>query len=71
MKKKVNAKKRTFFLEMPNIFIINLKRFEYDIEIQNRKKLNDYLEFPLELDMEKYSAEYNLKGKTDKFKFNE
>ena len=54
---------------MPNIFIVNLKRFEYDIEIQNRKKLNDYFEFPFELDMEKYSAEYNLKGKTDKFMF--
>ena len=46
LKKKIDAKKRTFFLEMPNIFIVNLKRFEYDIEIQNRKKLNDYFEFP-------------------------
>lgn len=43
---------------MPNILVITLKRFEFDYETQSRSKLNDYFEFPFELDMHKYSASY-------------
>lgn len=34
-----------------------LKRFEFDFETSAYKKLNDYCEFPLELDMSAYSHE--------------
>lgn len=43
---------------MPNILILTLKRFEFDYDSHSRHKLNDYFEFPLELDMHRYSAAY-------------
>lgn len=43
---------------MPNILIFTLKRFEFDYENMIRYKLNDYFEFPLDLDMQKYTSMY-------------
>jgi hypothetical protein len=43
---------------MPNILIITLKRFEFDYDNHSRHKLNDYFEFPLDLDMHRYSGSY-------------
>jgi hypothetical protein len=37
--------------------IIALKRFEFDFDRMIRVKVNDYLEFPVELDMENYTQE--------------
>lgn len=56
--RKTRATKRTFFDKMPNILIFTLKRFEFDYENMIRYKLNDYFEFPLDLDMQKYTSMY-------------
>lgn len=37
--------------------IIHQKRFEFDIELMRRTKVNDYCEFPMTLSMEQYTRE--------------
>jgi len=34
---------------------MTFKRFEFDLDTMQRIKVNDYFEFPLELDMTKYT----------------
>ena len=36
---------------LPNILVISLKRFDYDYKTQKKFKLNNYFEFPFELNM--------------------
>ena len=55
--KKIRAQKRTSFNTLPNILIISLKRFEFDIKTLAKKKLNDYFEFPEELKILNYTKE--------------
>jgi ubiquitin C-terminal hydrolase len=62
--KKMKADRRCYIAKMPNILILTLKRFEYDFDSQSRHKLNDYFEFPLDLDMHKYSEAF-LKNKEE------
>ena len=65
--KKVDALKRTCIKEMPRYLIATLKRFDFDFDLMMRKKLNDYFEFPTELDLHEYTQEYlNVKEKEDK-----
>jgi hypothetical protein len=42
---------------MPNILFLVLKRFEFDFETMQKVKLDDYCEFPNELDMSPYSQQ--------------
>lgn len=53
--RKVDAIRRCSIRQLPEVLIIHLKRFEFDLETLNRRKLNDYCAFPLELDMYKYT----------------
>jgi ubiquitin carboxyl-terminal hydrolase 9/24 len=55
--KKVDTLKRTCVKELPRFMIISLKRFEFDFDRMIRVKVNDYCEFPLELDMFPYTQE--------------
>jgi len=55
--KKVDALKRTCVKELPRFMIVSLKRFEFDFDRMVRVKVNDYCEFPLELDMFPYTQE--------------
>ena len=55
--KKVSALKRCCIKRMPNILFLTLKRFEFDFDTMQRVKVNDYCEFPLELDMNLYSQQ--------------
>ena len=55
--KKVDTLKRTVVKEIPPYLIIALKRFEFDFDRMIRIKVNDYLEFPIELDMLPYTFE--------------
>ena len=55
--KKVDALRRCAIRVLPEILIIHLKRFEFDLETLNRKKLNDQLTFPMELNMFPYTEE--------------
>ena len=41
---------------MPNNLIITLKRFEYDMNFSNRFKVNDYIEFPMFLNLRPWST---------------
>ena len=53
--KKVDAVKRTCIKTLPRYMIMTLKRFEFDLDTMQRMKVNDYFEFPLDLDMSKYT----------------
>lgn len=66
--RKVDALKRCCIKELPGSFhlnysnsedhlIIHAKRFEFDLELFKRVKLNDYFEFPHFLNMEPYTKE--------------
>ena len=47
--------------------IMTLKRFEFDFDRMIRMKVNDYYEFPEQLEMFKYTQEYlNKKEKFEK-----
>jgi len=54
---KVDARKRCFIKETPNNLIIHLKRFDFDLELLKRSKINDYCEFPMTLNIEPYTKE--------------
>lgn len=55
--KKVDARKRTCIKKLPDNLIIHTKRFEFDMEMMRRVKVNDYYEFPHELNLEPYTLE--------------
>jgi len=56
--KKFSALKNQDFNTLPRILIFVLKRFEFDYNKLTRYKINDYFEFPLELDMNRYTSDY-------------
>jgi ubiquitin C-terminal hydrolase len=56
--------KRQIFKSLPNILIIALKRFEFDYDSMIKIKLNDYFEFPFELNMKDYLIEENTEVNT-------
>ena len=55
--KKVNTLKRCCIKRMPNILNLVLNRFVFDFDTMQKIKVNDYCEFPLELDMSPYSQQ--------------
>ncbi|PRP88236.1 ubiquitin domain-containing protein [Planoprotostelium fungivorum] len=55
--KKVDAIKRTCIKKLPDNLIIHAKRFEFDLELMRRIKVNDYFEFPHEVNLEPYTLE--------------
>eukprot|EP00698_Gefionella_okellyi_P025572 TRINITY_DN9417_c0_g1_i1.p1 TRINITY_DN9417_c0_g1~~TRINITY_DN9417_c0_g1_i1.p1 ORF type:complete len:2658 (-),score=590.22 TRINITY_DN9417_c0_g1_i1:2579-10552(-) len=55
--KLVTAQRRSCVAELPDNLIVHLKRFEFDMDIMRKIKLNTYCEFPLELNMEPYTRE--------------
>ena len=63
-KLKVNAVKRSCVNSLPDNLIIHNKRFEFDLELLKRVKVNDYCEFPFTLDMKPYTKE-GLAAKED------
>ena len=54
----VNAVKRACLKDIPDNLIFHLKRFDYDLMTGMRNKINDFFEFPLEVDMGPYNVEY-------------
>ncbi|KAN0015309.1 hypothetical protein ACTFIU_008036 [Dictyostelium citrinum] len=55
---KVKALMRRCIKDLPNTLIIHNKRFEFDLDLMKRTKLNDALRFPMTIDMEPYTKEY-------------
>ena len=62
--KKMPAIKSQNFKTLPRMLIFVLKRFEFDFTNMTRIKLNDYYEFPIDLDMNRFTGDFlNNKGK--------
>jgi len=55
---KRDSLKRACISTLPNTLILHLKRFEFDLEIMRKVKVNDCCEFPMELDMSLYTKEF-------------
>lgn len=53
--KKISVKKICCLKTLPNTLIISLKRFEFDYNRMQRLKVNDYFEFPTELNLKKWT----------------
>ena len=56
--KKVHTLKRSCVKKLPNILILVLKRFEFNLDTMQKVKVNDYCEFPTELNMAPYTQGY-------------
>jgi len=54
---KVSALKRSCIRHLPNVLILALRRFEFNYDTMQRVKLNDYCEFPMDLNMKPYTLE--------------
>jgi len=55
--KKRDTLKRCTIKRFPNVLFLELKRFEFNFDTMQKFKVNDYCEFPMKLDMGKYSQE--------------
>ena len=53
----VTASRRICLRSLPNLLLLTLRRFDFDMDTMTRLKLNSYCEFPLKLDMEPYTIE--------------
>ena len=52
---KCDSLKRVCVGTLPSTLILHLKRFEFDLETMRKIKVNDHLQFPMELDMYAYT----------------
>eukprot|EP01022_Parablepharisma_sp_SALTPOND_P019901 TRINITY_DN3485_c0_g1_i1.p1 TRINITY_DN3485_c0_g1~~TRINITY_DN3485_c0_g1_i1.p1 ORF type:complete len:2266 (+),score=263.03 TRINITY_DN3485_c0_g1_i1:3212-10009(+) len=64
--KSLKANKRSFIKKLSQTVIINLKRFEFDRNTSRRRKLNDFCEFPQEIDFYKWTQDGQM-GKPNPF----
>ena len=55
--KKVAALRRICIDSLPNTLIVHMKRFEFDLELMRRIKVNDYCKFPFHLNLEPFTKE--------------
>ncbi|EEY66920.1 ubiquitin-specific protease, putative [Phytophthora infestans T30-4] len=55
--RKVSATKRVCIKKLPQTLVCHLKRFEFDYDTMEKMKINDYLEFPMEIDMFPYTSD--------------
>jgi ubiquitin C-terminal hydrolase len=53
---KQDAKKGVIFTKFPPVLTIQLKRFDFDLRVMGFRKIHDYFEFPLRLNLQKYLA---------------
>lgn len=56
---KVDTIKRCVIQDLPQTLILHLKRFEIDFDRFDKVKLNDYYQFPVELNMKTYMKRSN------------
>ncbi|KAI8805187.1 hypothetical protein BJ742DRAFT_856132 [Cladochytrium replicatum] len=56
--KHVDAVKRACIKSLPPTLIVHLKRFDFDMEAMRRVKINDFFEFPTQINMEPFTQEY-------------
>lgn len=60
--RQVDAIMRQAIKELPHMLVLHLKRFEWDFETETRFKKKDRFEFPLQLDMFRYTLEGLAEG---------
>lgn len=65
-KAKVKTVKRISIKKLPNYLFFNLQRFEFNFDHNIRVKVNDYCEFPLEIDMQPFTQAYLKKSEKHK-----
>ena len=53
--KKIKVMKRCCIKSLPNTMIITLKRFEFDLNLMQKVKVNDYCEFPLSINFKPWT----------------
>ena len=56
--RKVEANRRCLFRELPEILVVHLNRFDFDLETLTMKKLNDYFAFPIHLVLQLHNINY-------------
>lgn len=66
---KQRAKKGIRFLEFPNVMILQLKRFEYNMKKDIMDKINDYFEFYEEIDLKNYVSDTNKNSSDEDYKY--
>ncbi|KAI9723365.1 MAG: hypothetical protein M1812_001249 [Candelaria pacifica] len=54
----VDAVKRTCLKDVPDNLMFHLKRFDFDLVTMQRSKINDFFEFPNEIDMKPYKIDH-------------
>ncbi|KAK5627808.1 hypothetical protein RRF57_003523 [Xylaria bambusicola] len=54
----VDAVKRACLKDLPNNLIFHLKRFDFNLRLMQRSKINDYFPFPDKIDMQPYTVEH-------------
>ncbi|CAG8519826.1 15599_t:CDS:10 [Acaulospora morrowiae] len=59
--KSVDAIKRSCIKTLPKNLIMHLKRFDFDMELLKRVKINEYFEFPTRINMEPYTLDYLIR----------
>ena len=62
---KVKAVKRVCLKTLPEILTITIKRFEFDFETMEKRKLNTYCSFPEVLNVQPYTRE-GIDGDSDR-----
>lgn len=55
---KVSSCRRGSFKTLPNLLVLALRRFEFNYDLMQRNKIDDYFEFPSELDLKPYTTEF-------------
>ena len=64
--KKVSAVKRVSLKKLPDYLIVTLKRFQFDYEKMMKLKVNEYCQFPKNLNLKEYSQQFLRKQQRTK-----
>ena len=70
--RKVASCRRASFKSLPNLLVFALRRFEFNYDLMLRNKIDDYFEFPAELDLKPFTTEFINEGEAareDYYKF--
>lgn len=67
--KKVKAARRVLIEKLPKVLILTLRRFEFNFDMMKRVKINDFCEFPEEIDMKQFTLQELWETEEDYFKY--
>jgi ubiquitin C-terminal hydrolase len=57
LNRNIRANSKISLSKLPPLLVITLKRFYWNFETMTRHKINDYFEFPLELDVSRFTVQ--------------